>query len=152
MMSSSQDALESHLKSGRFLAGAARSRWRLLEVEFPKVYVAIQARDAREFVLRFDCTGYPETPPTATVWSWAARQILNAAQWPRGGRVSQVFNPSWKAGAALYLPCDRQSIEGHPNWYAQYPWLIWRPSVGLVHYLEAVHEVLHSHELISQAA
>jgi hypothetical protein len=151
-MSPSEHALEFHLRSGRFLAGIARDRWQLLGIAFPTVHVAICARDARRVVLRFDCTGYPDTPPTATVWDWANQRALSANLWPCGGRVSQVFNPSWKGGAALYIPCDRQSIEGHPNWYAQYPWLIWKPSVGLVHYIEAIHEVLQSYELIAQAA
>jgi hypothetical protein len=40
--------------SGRFLAGAARGRWELLALQFPLVYVAIAARDARRVVLRFE--------------------------------------------------------------------------------------------------
>jgi hypothetical protein len=151
-MSPSEDAIQSHLQSGRFLAGAARGRWQLRALAFPTVCVAICASDGRRIVLRFDCTGYPDVAPTATVWDWVNGRALSPSQWPRGGRVSQVFNPSWKGGAALYIPCDRQSIEGHPNWYAQYPWLIWKPSVGLVHYIEAIHEVLQSYELIAQAA
>lgn len=144
--------LESHLKAGRFVAGVVRGRWQLLALAFPIAHIAITARDGRQIVLKFDCGGYPDTPPTATVWDWARQCALPASLWPRGGRVSQVFNPGWKGGAALYIPCDRQSIEGHPNWHAQYPWLIWRPSIGLTQYLEAVHELLQSHELIAQAA
>jgi len=151
-MCEAKRSLETHLSSGRFLAGEARERWTLLGFDFPVVYVAIAARDARQIVLRLDCTGYPESPPTATVWDWDKRMRLPADRWPRGGRVSQVFNPGWKGGAALYIPCDRQSIEGHPNWYSEYAWLIWRPAVGLVHYIEAIHEVLQSNELIANAA
>lgn len=147
-MSQVQRALECDLNSGRFLAGAARGRWQLITQVFPEVLVAIVARDKRQVVLRFDCSGYPEQPPTATVWDLQTKQRMPGHQWPRGGRVSQVFNPGWKGGAALYIPCDRLSIEGHANWYAEYPWLIWKPAVGLVHYLEAIHEVLQSYELL----
>jgi hypothetical protein len=63
-----------------------------------------------------------------------------------------VFNPGWKNGDALYLTCDRQSIEGHSNWLSEFPWLIWKPAKGLVQYLEAVHETLQSHELVAEAA
>jgi hypothetical protein len=141
-----------HLISGRFLAGVARGRWQQLSQAFPALYVAIVARDSRRIILRFDCTGYPERAPTATVWDWERQQRMPGERWPRGGRVSQVFNPNWKGGAALYIPCDRESIDGHPNWYAEYPWLIWRPAVGLTHYIEAIHEILQSHELLAQTA
>jgi hypothetical protein len=151
-MCEAQRALEVHLKSGRFLAGVARGRWQLLAQDFPVVIVAIAALDERHVILRVDCTGYPELPPTATVWDLERQQRMPRQRWPRGGRVSQVFNPGWKGGAALYIPCDRQSIEGHPNWYAEYPWLIWKPAIGLAHYVEAIHEVLQSHELVAEAA
>jgi hypothetical protein len=144
--------VEAHLKAGRFLAGVARGRWELLMQDYPGVLVAIVARDGRRVILRFDCTGYPQRPPTATVWNTDKDERMPGDRWPRGGRVSQVFNPGWKGGAALYIPCDRESIEGHPNWYAEYPWLIWKPGVGLVQYVEAIHEVLQSHELVSEAA
>ena len=149
---SSKDELEEHLRSARFLAGTARGRWRLVEVAWPHAFVEVAARDDRQFVLRFDCAGYPEQPPTATLWNRAQGQMLPAACWPKGGRVSQVFNPAWKNGTALYLPCDRESIAGHPAWHTEYPWLIWKPARGLVQYLEAVHETLQSHELVAQAA
>jgi hypothetical protein len=150
-MSTGRQVLEGHLQSGRFLSGALRGRWELLTHDFPIVIVAITARDGRKIALRFDCVGYPDSPPTATAWDAQHQRPLSSDRWPRGGRVSQVFNPGWKNGTALYLPCDRQSIEGHTNWYAEYPWLIWKPAVGLVHYIEAVHEVLQSHELLAQA-
>jgi hypothetical protein len=144
--------LANYLKSGPFLAGVARGRWRLMGENLPNVFIGINARDARCVVLRFDCAGYPHTAPTATVWDLQSQQPLPGHRWPRGGRVSQVFNPAWKNGAALYIPCDRQSIDGHVNWYAEYPWLIWKPEIGLSHYIQAVHEVLQSHELIPEAA
>src|SRR5882724_12929837 len=100
-MSEAQRTLEHHLKSGRFIAGAARARWQLITHDFPEVIVAIAARDARRVVLRFDCTGYPEQSPTATVWDLETKQRMPGHRWPRGGRVSQVFNSGWKGGAAL---------------------------------------------------
>jgi hypothetical protein len=147
-----EELLEQHLKGARFLQGVGRDRWKLVKMGWPHTLVEVVARDGRRFVLRFDCTGYPEAAPTATLWDVLRGQKLPDAAWPRGGRVSQVFNPAWKAGSALYLPCDRESIAGHPHWFAQYPWLIWKPALGLTQYLEAVHEVLQSYELICQAA
>jgi hypothetical protein len=144
---SAEKLLQEHLQSASFLSGQARGRWKLIVVTWPHALVEVFARDGRGFMLRFDCTGYPDVPPTATVWDVERDGLLDPAHWPRGGRVSQAFNPGWKNGSALYLPCDRQSIEGHPNWHNEYPWMIWKPARGLTQYLEAVYELLQSHEL-----
>lgn len=147
-----KDTLEVHLRSGRFLAGAAKSRWRLVDLQWPVVFIEVGTCDGRTFTLRFECSGYPDVAPTATLWDLATGQQLAAARWPSGGRVSQVFNPSWKGGTALYIPCDRESISGHANWLSEYSWLIWSPSRGLLQYLEAVCEILQSQELSREAA
>lgn len=140
-------ALEAHLSNGRFKAGTARGRWRLVEISWPYAYVDIFDRVGHTICIRFNCTGYPAHPPQGTPWDYSDQQQLPGHLWPRGGRVSQVFNPGWQGGTALYIPCDRVSIEGHGNWHSELPHLIWNPSRGLVHYVEAVHEVLQSHEL-----
>ena len=140
-------SLTSHLHSGRFQSGVVAGRWTLIDLAWPHVNVGITAADQRQFVLRFDCTGYPDEAPTAQLWDGTARTLLPFDKWPRGGRVSQMFNPGWKQGTAIYIPCDRQAIEGHNNWLAEYPWLIWKPEVGLLQYIQAVHETLQSSEL-----
>lgn len=147
-----REELEAHLRSGRFLAGVAKGRWRLIELKWPFAFIEIGACDGRRFTLRFECSGYPDIAPTATLWDLESGQQLAANRWPRGGRVSKVFNPSWKGGAALYIPCDRQSIAGHENWKSEHPWLIWNSSRGLLQYVEAVFEILHSKELLHEAA
>lgn len=147
-----KEALEAHLRSGRFVAGAAKGRWRMLDVRWPFAFVEVVARDGRRFAVRFECTGYPTTAPTATLWDMLQHRQLPAERWPRGGRVSQVFNPGWNGGRALYIPCDRESIPGHGNWVSEHPWLIWNPSRGLTQYVEALCEVLQSSELIREAA
>jgi len=144
--------LEDHLNSGRFLAGVAKGRWRLIDLNWPTAFIEIGACDERHFTLRFECSGYPDIAPTATLWDLASGQQLAATRWPRGGRVSNVFNPSWKSGTALYIPCDRESISGHSNWLSEHPWLIWNPSRGLLQYIEAVCEILQSQELVHEAA
>lgn len=40
----------------------------MLEFEWPHVLVDILARDGRRLALRFECSGYPDQPPTATPW------------------------------------------------------------------------------------
>jgi hypothetical protein len=146
-MSNDKNELEAHLNNGSFQIGVAKGRWKLVSLTWPNVLIEIGARDGRRFTLRFDCTGYPKYPPTATLWDVDKHMQLPNQLWPQGGRVSQVFNPGWKGGAALYIPCDRISIEGHPNWYSEYTWLIWNAQRGLLQYIEAVYEILQSYEL-----
>ena len=145
-----QQALEQHLRSGRFLAGAAKGRWQLVKLDWPLAFIEVLARDGRRFALRFDCAGYPTLAPTATLWDMTHLRQLEASRWPRGGRVSQVFNPGWKAGT-IYLPCDRVSFEGHSNWLSEHPSLIWNAERGLLQYIEAVCEILQSNELACES-
>lgn len=151
-MNEGKQLLEQHLHSARFLAGAVRGRWKVVQFEWPLLFVEISARDGRGVVLKIDCAGYPQQPPTAMPWNIETGTMLAHGLWPRGGRVSNVFRPDWKNGTALYLPCDRQSIEGHSNWYSEYPSLIWKPDRGIVQYVEVVHDLLQSQELAPQAA
>ena len=150
-MSDAKEELEAHLRSGRFLAGAAKGRWQSHGIQWPHALISVTARDGRQFTLRFECSGYPAQPPTATLWDRATQRQLVADLWPRGGRVSKVFNPGWKGGT-IYLPCDRQSFEGHSNWLSEHPWLIWNPTRGMLQYIEAVCEVLQSNDLACETA
>lgn len=139
--------LRLHLESGRFRSGAARGWWRFIDLRWPHVVIGITASDGIEYVLRFDCTDYPRTPVTGQPWDFDAGQPLPPKLWPRGsGRVSLAFNPNWKHGTCLYLPCDRQSIDGHDNWRNEHPALLWDPEKGLCKYLGIVHELLNSND------
>ena len=138
-------AFESDVSKAAFRLGEFEGRWRLAETRWPYVFVGISASDAKEYILRLDCGGYPQGPPTGGPWDISLDAVLAFDQWPRGkgGRVSAVFRTDWKNGTALYLPCDRQSIHGHDNWKQEMPSKIWRPSEGIVQYLELVHGLLH---------
>jgi hypothetical protein len=149
MTTPDERALQADLAKPSFRLGEAEKRWSLIKLEWPYLFVAVTASDGQSFALRFNCSGYPATPPTAGPWDMTRNAVLAAGLWPRsrsGGRVAAVFNPSWKDGTALYLPCDRVSLAGHDNWLREMPSKIWRPSVGIVHYLELVHELLNSRD------
>lgn len=151
-MAPDEQALRADISSGRFLAGEARARWRLLSIAWPTVQIAVAARDRHEYVLRFDCSGYPQSPPTARLWDASRDAPLEVALWPQGGgRITAVFNPGWKSGIALYLPCDRTAIEGHDNWRTEHPSKIWNPTKGITQYLEIVHELLQSRDYVARA-
>jgi len=144
-MTPDERALQGDLTKGAFRMGQAEGRWHLCNVSWPFVLIGVTAKDGRDFVLRFNCCGYPQTPPTAGPWDVSRNAILAFDHWPRsnGGRLGAVFNPGWKSGTALYLPCDREAIGGHDNWRTEMPSKLWNPTIGIVHYLELVHELLN---------
>ena len=146
-------ALIADLAKAPFRLGEVSKKWRLAVIEWPYLLIAVCAKDGRWFVLRFECTNYPSAPPTACVWEPDRNLQLPFPQWPqsRGGRVGAVFNPNWKDGTALYLPCDRQAIFGHDAWLTTTPALIWRPADGISQYLEIVHELLNCSDYASPA-
>lgn len=128
-----------------FRLAQAEGRFRIISIAWPVVLVGVTAADGTEFCLRFDCTGYPATATTARLWDATRNTPLAHAFWPgsKGGRVKAVFRTDWKDGTALYLPCDRVSIEGHDNWRRETPTMIWSPARGITQYLEIVHELLN---------
>lgn len=138
-------ALQADLAKPAFRLGHVDGRWMLKGVTWPYVFVGVVARDGVECVLRLNCAGYPSTPPTGGPWDMTRNAVLDPSRWPqsRGGRVQAVFNPGWKNGTALYLPCDRESLVGHDNWRVEMPSKIWRPAEGIVQYLELVHALLN---------
>lgn len=145
MSSPDERALRADIQRPAFRLAVAEGRWRVIDITWPFLLVGITAAEGREFTLRLECRGYPQTPPTGGPWDPRTNRVPPAQQWPqsKGGRVATVFKPGWKNGTALYLPCDRQSIEGHDNWRNEMPSKIWRPAAGIVQYLELVHELLN---------
>jgi hypothetical protein len=139
-------AFRADLERAPFLLGSAEGRWELISVTGTIALIAVTAQDGHAYALRFDVAGYPQSPPTARLWDPAVKGPLPLAKWPhsrRAGRLGAVFRQDWKDGTALYLPCDREALAGHDNWLTQMPSKIWRPAVGIVHYLELVHELLN---------
>ncbi len=134
-----------HLEGGPYRSGAARKRWRLAAISWPYPVFAVRAADGVEYGLRFDCTGYSATLPTARPWDLDRDAPLAFELWPTGReRIPLAFNPNWKNGSCLYLPCDRNSIEGHVQWRQQHPNLLWDPNLGIVSYLRVVSDLLNS--------
>lgn len=138
-------AFEADVAKARFRLGQVEKRWCLVNITWPFALISVTAKDGREYILRFNCSGYPQSPPTAGPWDTNRDAILAFDLWPRsqGGRLGSVFRTEWKGGSALYLPCDRESIAGHDNWRTEMPSKIWNPTTGIVQYLELVHELLN---------
>lgn len=140
-----ESVFHAHLAAARYRSGAAAGRWRLESIAWPHTVFSVCAADGEWYGLRFDLTGYPRTPPTAQPWDPAGQRPLPDKDWPAGQtRVPLAFNPGWKDGRCLYLPCDRISLEGHATWLQEHPSLVWRPDIGVAHYLRVVSDLLNS--------
>ena len=144
-----EQVFRAHLEAGPFQSGFDRGRWRLLSIDWPHSVIAVQAAEREggplEYALRFECTDYPKSPPTAQPWDADGDVPLLPERWPGGKtRVSRAFKPGWKDGQCLYLPCDRLSIEGHDGWRTEYPSMIWSPASDITLYLRIVHDLLNS--------
>ena len=138
-----------HCERGPFQSGVARQRWRLLSIEWAFVLIGISAaareRSPNEYTFRFECSNYPQIPPTAQLWDVDHGTALDQRFWPNGRfRVPLAFNPNWKNGQCLYLPCDRLSIEGHDIWRNQHPTMIWSSTSDITLYLRIVYDLLNS--------
>lgn len=141
--------LERDLAGAAFRLGEMSGRWHLVKQAWPHVCIAVTASERASapaaFTFRFECSGYPARPPSAQLWDCDLDVPLPASRWP-GGRslVADVFRPDWEQGRALYHPCDRITIDTHPDWRNQHPARLWRPDRGITFYLEQIHDLLHS--------
>ena len=144
-----EQAFLDEVAEGGFQLAVHLGRWRIVRIAWPIVEVEISAAPRpgalEAYCFRFDCAGYPQSPPTARPWVPATGAPLPFGQWPTGARrVSAVFRPDWQNGTCLYAPCDRVSIAGHANWRQEHPAYVWHPKKGLQQYLEFLHELLNS--------
>jgi hypothetical protein len=151
VISPSQVLLEMDLKAPAFRCGEIERRWRHVSTAWPRSIITVAAAPRpnapEEYAFCFECSGYRQTPVTGQPWDTAASAPLAATRWPTGRQiVPSVFRPEWKAGSCVYLPCDRLSLEGHPNWLNQHPARLWNPARGIICYLEQLHELLNSND------
>lgn len=150
-MSLDERVFRAHLERGSFQSGVDRGRWRLVSIYWPYAVFTVAATARQNaptgYAFRFELNNYPASPPTAQPWDITGNAPLPGQRWPGGrGRIPYAFNPNWKYGSCLYLPCDRHSIEGHDAWRTQYPELIWDPAGDITHYLWILYDLLHSED------
>jgi hypothetical protein len=144
-LGSDEIAVRAHVASGRFLAGVARGRWRLIDLTWPVAIVAVNAagRPASpgEWVFRIDLAGYPQDAPTIMLWDATLGQKMNGEKYPKGERVQQVIQPGLDY---LYCAYDRKGLAGHPEWATTYPRTSWNPTRDLTFALERLSDLLMS--------
>jgi hypothetical protein len=136
-----------HIDAGPFQAGVDRGDWELVAIEWPHALIAVavppRVGAPNKVALRFELSDYPQQAPTAQPWDVGSDAPLPHALWPTGGQATEVFNPSWNQGVALYIPCDRQAISGHSAWLTAHQPYLWTPDRDITHYLRVVRDVLH---------
>ena len=141
-----EKALAEDLASAEFLSGVDHNYWRLLDRAGTLATFEITARTGRQVEVRLDCGGYPGVAPTGQLWSMADGGPLPVADWPTGGRASQVFNPGWsrRFGGAFYFPFDRRAIDGHAPWANDHPGHVWSVEKTIVDVLHLLREILRT--------
>jgi len=144
-------ALREHVSGAQFQAGVDAGRWRLLSIEWPTATLAISAAprptSPEEFYFRFELVDYPSVA-TACPIDIATRQTLSAEMRPKGEIVGHAFRTDWHEGQALYVPWDRLSIVGHPDWLTKHAGKLWSEEKGIVSYLAPTHELLNSEDYL----
>lgn len=153
-MAPDERTLRTHLAGGGFRAGEAGGRWRLVDLTWPYVTVAVAAAERpngpSEFVLRLECTGYPHAAPTGGIWDLDSGTSLPADRRPKGPRALQLFRTDGWHGAAtaMYAAWDRAGLQAHPEWAQRYPLLAWNPGRTLTFILDNVHEVINADDYL----
>src|SRR5437764_445790 len=101
MMPPDERAFRADVAKPIFRLGELEGRWRLVEITWPFALIGVTAKDKREYLLRFECSGYPKVLPTAGPWDPERKAVLAFDRWPRsaGGRVGGVFRTEWKMGS-----------------------------------------------------
>ncbi|MGH6875746.1 MAG: DUF7665 family protein [Rhizomicrobium sp.] len=164
MPSPSQRLFEADVQSAPFRIGVAKGLWALAEpnalpdgAEWPRAFfwMAAAPRDKapERFYIALDLSGYRSMPPTGAFWDPAAKAPLDLSKWPKGtqgSRFAMVFRTSGfvGCGAAFYHPYDRVAREGHPQWPAEQPHLVWTDSRTIVDYLEEFQALLNCEDYL----
>ncbi|HEX7060290.1 MAG TPA: hypothetical protein VF176_10615 [Solirubrobacterales bacterium] len=140
-----------HISGPHFQAGVDGGRWRVLTIDWPTAKIAISAEarpnSPEEFFFRFELAGYPSIA-TACPIDIETGQTLSAEMRPKGDLVGWAFRPDWQEGQALYVPWDRLSIVGHPEWLTKHAGKLWSEEEGIVSYLRHTHELLNSEDYL----
>ncbi len=150
MLAPDERTFRDHLLGAAYRAGVEEGLWWLLGISWPHAWIAVRAAarvgapDA--FTLRFELSGYPAQAPTATPWDVAANTQAGQAARPKGGRAERAFRTDWESGSALYVPCDRVALAGHPNWRDEHRSWAWDPTKDITLCLRLLSEMLMSDE------
>jgi hypothetical protein len=134
-----RDLLASDVESG-----VTAGFWRIIELSWPYLFVAVTAGDGHELGMRLAVDGYPAIAPAGQPWDLDTGSPLPMPLWPTGGTASQVFRHDWSPGNgnAPYMACDRVGLATHPDWANAHPQRAWNPGRTIAFYLREIHHEL----------
>ncbi|MEW2330281.1 hypothetical protein AB0880_20995 [Micromonospora chersina] len=136
--------LRRHLSAADVEAGVDAGSWRIVDLTWPFLTVAIAVGENAELGMRLDVQDYPLQAPAGQPWNIVADAPLPVAEWPISGRSPEIFRPDWSPSNnnAPYLACDRAGITSHPNWATERPERSWNASRTIGFYLRELHREL----------
>lgn len=137
--------MDADLATPAFLAGVSRGHWRVVDVAFPFLTIAVKttlpASPVAEYVFQFELSGFPNTPPQVLMWDLETNETLVAAKRPKGSpRINEAFK-EWQAPHPVYRPWERTS-GAHGDWATNFPNLAWNASRELTFILDDLHALL----------
>ena len=157
-----QRIFDADLVDAEFRMGAGKGFWGLgdtdlvpADLAWPKrimwLAAAPRANAPDRFYVLLDLAGYRTVPPTGAFWDATTKADLSLAQWPKGragSRFAKVFRTDWEGGKAFYHPYDRFAAQGHTQWPAEQPNLVWSIRHTIVDYLEEFHGLLQGSDYL----
>jgi hypothetical protein len=139
-----------HLDNIEFQLGVQDLNWGIYNEnkEWPYKVLWIKSKiminTCERIDLLFDLDKYPSEAPTSCPWDIQKDTKLIDSEWPKGNQsINTAFNPKWKSGVALYIPCDRVATNIHGNWKEDYPDIWWTPDKTITHYIKTVYRLLN---------
>jgi hypothetical protein len=157
-----QRLFEADMQSAPYRIGAMKGRWAQAEPEavpadaaWPQAFfwmaAAPRAGAPDRFYVALDMTGYRSVQPTGSFWNPVTKAALEFGRRPKGkpgSRFAMVFRTDWENGRAFYHPFDRLAAQGHPDWPAAQPHLLWTSSRTIVDYLEEFQSLLMTEDYV----
>jgi hypothetical protein len=133
-----------HLQAADVESGVAAGLWRIVDLTWPVLTVAITVGDGGQLGIRLAVDDYPVKAPAGQPWDLDTDAPLPVGRWPVTGRNPEVFRPDWSPGNgnAPYLACDRTGLATHAQWAIQYPERAWNPNRTIGFYLRELHREL----------
>lgn len=139
--------LHADLTRSSVQVGVARGHWQIERVDGGLIVASISTAPTihppGSLALRIAALEYPDQPPTSTPWDLVGDCQLAADDRPKSGRAATVFRPDWEGGRALYHPCDRVAITGHPDWVREHADELWDPTDDISQLFRVVHTILN---------
>lgn len=138
--------LTAELDNVRFLCGVTEGRWKVLDYQFPHLYVRVTAHNgAVTFEQEFHliCDGYPDPGPFVEAWSIATGTAVFPTTPCSPGYADALKN--WSPGpgtpGGIYRAWQRHAAS-HNEWAAKRPDHAWNRRRDITFIMEKLYELV----------